>query len=76
MQEDLHPREVVVSVLTYSSIKRVMEYELDLPQGRKIHNVFHVSCLKRVIGKHILPIEELPLLDEDGKLKLIPEEIL
>jgi hypothetical protein len=50
--------------------------DLDLPQGIKIHNVFHVSCFKRDIGKHAIPIEELPYLDEEGQLVLIPEEIL
>jgi hypothetical protein len=54
----------------------VMAYELELPPGRKIHNVFHVSCLKRAIGQHITPIEELPPLDEEGQLILIPEAVL
>jgi hypothetical protein len=54
----------------------VVAYELDLPPRSKIHNVFHVSCLKRAIGKHIIPIEELPPLDEKGQLILIPEEVL
>jgi hypothetical protein len=51
-------------------------YEPELPQGSRIHNVFHVSCLKRAIGQHIMPLEVMPPLDEEGQLNLISEEIL
>ena len=62
----------------YKVIRKVEEvaYELELPPNKKLHNVLHVSCLKKVLGqKTIASIELLPLYDE-GKLVLIPKEVL
>ena len=44
--------------------------------GGEIHNVFHVSCLNKVIGQHISVSYNLPPLDDEGKLVLIPKKIL
>lgn len=53
-----------------------MTYELELPTNSRIHNVFHVSHLKKVLGQHITSCPKLPPLDDKGKLVLEPEGII
>ncbi|KAH9294879.1 hypothetical protein KI387_038467, partial [Taxus chinensis] len=51
-------------------------YKLELPQSTRIHPVFHVSCLKKVIGQRVSSQIVLPELDEEGRVILEPECIL
>jgi transposase InsO family protein len=52
-----------------------MAYKLELPASSRVHLVFHVSCLKKVIGDKIPVQTILPELDEEGKIILEPEAI-
>ena len=62
----------------YGVICRVGEvaYELELPIGSKIHKIFHVPCLKKAIGQHVVATMDLPPIDDEGHLVLQPESIL
>ena len=58
----------------YKVVREVGEvaYELELLEESKIHNVFHVPNLKKIVGQHIAPSTELPPLDDEGLQVLIP----
>ena len=62
----------------YKVVQNVGEVgnELERQQERKIHNLFHVSNLKKTLGQYIAPSTELPPLDDEGMLVLNPERIL
>ena len=62
----------------YIILKRVgqVAYQLALPSQSKLHLVFHVSCLKKVIGTRCRIQTNLPKLVEEGSIWLQPEEIL
>ena len=52
-----------------------MAYKLEQPATSRLHPVFHVSCLKRVIG-YKLPVQTILLeLDEEGKIILELEAV-
>jgi hypothetical protein len=50
-----------------------MAYQLALPRHSKIHHVFHVSCLKKLIGTKCQTQTSLPESDEEGSIWLQPQ---
>jgi hypothetical protein len=53
-----------------------LSYKILLPKGVKIHPVFHVSQLKKHLGKNAVPQQEIPLVTPDGKIKTEPMKVL
>lgn len=51
-------------------------YKLQLPDGCKIHPVFHISLLKKRVGQGNVVITEPPIVSDDGQLKLEPIAVL
>jgi hypothetical protein len=51
-------------------------YQLALPSHSKLHPIFHVSCLKKVIGTKCQTQTNLPELDEEGSIWLYPQAFL
>ena len=50
-------------------------YKLQLPDKSRIHNVFHVSCLKKMLGQHQTVQTILPMLDDEGRVSWEPKAI-
>ncbi|KAH9763085.1 hypothetical protein KPL70_001057 [Citrus sinensis] len=51
-------------------------YKLQLAEGAKIHHVFHVSLLKKVMGESTTATVELSPIDDKGVIMLQPESIV
>ena len=58
----------------YKVLQRIenVAYKLELPPDSRVHLVFYVSCLKKVIGNKI-PIQTILLeINEEGEFILEP----
>ncbi|KAL8103411.1 hypothetical protein AgCh_027834 [Apium graveolens] len=51
-------------------------YKFGLPNGSRVHPVFHVSLFEKRIGDAEVRNNELPLITDDGEIVMEPEAIL
>jgi hypothetical protein len=62
----------------FKVLKKVgkVSYQIQFPEQCKLHNVFHISHLKKHTGPNAVPNPTLPLVTADGKVKFAPLTIL
>lgn len=62
----------------FKIIKKInhIAYKLELPQGSRIHPVFHISLLKRRLGSHQMILPHLPEVFEDDRMSPKPQAVL
>jgi hypothetical protein len=62
----------------FKVLKKVgqVSYQIQLPEKCKLHDIFHVSHLKKHTGPRAVPNSTLPMVTDDGKVKTVPIDVL
>lgn len=50
--------------------------KLQLPEGARIHPIFHICLLKKLFGRSRGVLKELPPVTDEGAVILEPQQIL